>query len=312
MTAADSSKNIKRSFSPLPSDTSPRKLKRAPSSVMSQRTAIQYEKPKLVDMASGSQDPRKIFGNCLEDKKELDACNAEHLELLRKEEADAWDREARTNASDTERLAASIIRAIREYERNVVFGSLATEAIPGKHTRDMGGQYLTNKSRIDNDSQLHKIAVSVPKGALLHIHFNSELHPERLLVRARSMKSLYIRSNRPLLTKEDLDLTEMVFNVLDSTQIEPNVNIFSENYAGQGENFKKPEWFPKLWMPWQQFQLDFTTHFPDPKYVQKAGDPVATCSEPGQEPLYPAEVWLKSKMVLSEEEAYGFTQTVNG
>jgi adenosine deaminase CECR1 len=36
------------------------------------------------------------------------------------------------------------------------------------------------------------------------------------------------------------------------------------------------------------------------------------CGAPRQIRLNPAETWLKSKMVLSLEEAYGSNQTVNG
>jgi len=256
----------------------------------------------------------KLFG----DEHAIKAYITDHEELLRLEAKNAWDREAKPPADSTndadrvERRAATIIRAVREYEREVIFGNLASEAIPGPDTRDMGGQYLTNKHRIDHESELHQIAIKVPKGALLHLHFNSELHPERLLVHARTIKNLYIRSIRPLLTQEDLNLTEMVFNVLDGTKDPGKVDIFSPQYEGNATNFKnsKNDWI--VWMPWEKFQNDFERHFPG-KYKQSEATKEATCcSEPHQVPLRPAEVWLKSKMVLSQEEAYGFTQTVNG
>lgn len=337
MTAADSSKNIKRALSPLPSDTSPRKLKRVPSSVASKRTPIQYEKPKTVDMAPTKdpveakkpeppveakkpeppQDPMVIeFEELLQDKASINAYAAARKKLVQLETDNAWDREVRDSANQDERRAASIIRAIREYERVAVFGNIASEAIPGPETLDMGGQFLTNKPRINNESQLHKIAIKVPKGALLHLHFNSELHPERLLERARLMKNLYIRSIRPLLTQEDLDLTEMVFNVLDEDTVESNVDIFSKNYPGNATNFKGANAMTsKIWMPWHKFQDEFKKHFPG-KYEQPEvtimTEVPKCCSEPGQVSLHPAEVWLRSKMVLSEKEAYGFDQTVNG
>lgn len=219
-----------------------------------------------------------------------------------------------------EKSAAIIVRAMREYEREVVFGNQASEAIPGKETRDMGGQFLTNKDRIDHRSQLFQVARKVPKGGLLHLHFNAELHPERLLVRARSIKSMYIRSIRPLLTQEDLDKTEMAFNVLDKNRVTKGVDIFSKKYIGNATNWKPTspaKW--DVWMPWEKFQEDFEKHFPG-QYLNTRKQDIPeglTCCSPVAEPyseveLSPAEKWLKSKMVLSEEDAYGMTQTVNG
>ncbi|KAF2826028.1 Metallo-dependent hydrolase [Ophiobolus disseminans] len=335
MTVADSSKNIKRALSPLPSDTSPRKLKRKPSSVASKRTPIQYEEPKVVNMVS-TEEPKAVdvappeepkpptdpmereFWDFVKDENNatIKAYTTAREKLVQLEADNAWDREARDSASQNEQRAASIIRAIREYERKFVFGNLASEAIPGPETLDMGGQFLTNKPRIDSRSELHKIAIKVPKGGLLHLHFNSELHPERLLERARLMENLYIRSIMPLTSEEALDKTEMVFNVLDKAKVRSDVDIFSADYPGSATNWKgKDARTSEIWMPWRKFQEAFKKHFPD-EYVQSEAafkTEVATCcSEPGQVPLSPAERWLHSKMVLSEKEAYGFDQTVNG
>jgi adenosine deaminase CECR1 len=310
MTVADSPKKRKRVFSPSPN----------------RRIPIPSTEPKMdsntvteVDFEKASLELRAQYDKALGDTDELNRYSAKHSELLQLENEDAWDREAQTNSHYEERVAAGIIRAMREYERKIVFGNQASEAIPSKETRDMGGQFLTNKDRIDHGSLLFQIARKVPKGGLLHLHFNAELHPERLLVYARSMKDLYIRSIRPLLTQHDLDETEMVFNVLDSDKLEKGVDIFSETYIGNATNWKKDqpgEW--SVWMPWEQFQEDFKKHFPG-KYLDSGKTNIpegTTCCEPSEPfsevELSPAEKWLKSKMVLSEEEAYGFTQTVNG
>jgi adenosine deaminase CECR1 len=269
---------------------------------------------------------RKSFDAALE-AEDSSVYNEAHAQLLQQESDTVWDREAKCTENRSsesvrkEKKAAVIIEAIREYERRFAFGNLASEDVPGKETRDMGGQFLTNKDRIDHGSLLFQISRKVPKGGLLHLHFNAELHPERLLVYARSMKDLYIRSIRPLRTQDDLDETEMVFNVLDSDKLEKGVDIFSETYIGNSKNWREGqpgEW--SVWMPWGQFQEDFEKHFPG-KYLdpRKTSIPEgrACCepssSEPGSdEVLSPAENWLKSKMVLSEDEAYGLTQTVNG
>jgi adenosine deaminase CECR1 len=304
MTKADSPKKRKRVFSPSPS----------------RRIPIPYTEPKTLDMTAESATVEEVFDRALGDAKAIKTYSDKHDALLKLENDKAWDREAYQNSDPEEKQAAKIIRAMREYERKVVFGNQASEAIPGKETRDMGGQFLTNKDRIDHGSLLFQAARKVPKGGLLHLHFNAELHPERLLVRARSMKNMYIRSIRPLLSQTDLDDTEMVFNVLDDDKVLKGVNIFSKDYIGDATNWKPPS--PKqwdVWMPWEQFQEDFKKQFPG-KYLDSRKENIpegSTCcsapSEPGsQVELSPAEKWLKSKMVLSEEEAYGFTQTVNG
>lgn len=264
---------------------------------------------------------RTLFDQELRNDKEINEYTQSHARIRTLEEDTAWDRAAKpklTSRSEDDRLereAAKIIHAIREYERREVFGNLASESLPGPDTRDMGGQFLTNKKRIDQVSKLYEIAKIVPKGGLLHLHFNAELHPERLLEQARLMENMYIRSIRPLLTQEDLDLTETVFNVMDPAVVEPNTNLFSKDYPGTATNWRQDEWKNKVWMLWSDFQKEFTARFPK-KYQQHEATIIQetpkSCAEPGQLSLNPAENWLKSKMVLSEEEAYGFSQTVNG
>lgn len=284
--------------------------------------SFQDSEPKITEMDSKAVKVRDLFDISLGDDEAIENYRATHNRLLQLERKDAWDHEARPDPTSlsqddqVEQEAAFIIQGIREYERRVTFGNLASEAIPGPNTRDMGGQFLTNKDRIDNESLLYKIATWVPKGCLLHLHFNAELHPERLLERARSIENIYIRSIRPLLSYSDLAQTEMVFNVLDPNQVENNVDIFSSNYPGNATNWKTDEWKWKVWMPWETFQKAFEKKF-GAKYKQS--EPTSQmkdaqcCSEPGRQVnLGLAEDWLKKKMVLSEEEAYNPSQTVNG
>ena len=277
--------------------------------------------PAPLDAAAAKAAVGAKFTSNLGNVKEINAYGESHAQLTNAEEETAWDREAKPSVTSRrqedkiERRAETIIRAIREYERKVTFGNLASEAIPASDTRDMGGQFLTNKDRIDGESKLYEIAKMVPKGALLHLHFNAELHPERLLEQARDMETMYIRSIRPILSQEDLDLTETVFSVLDPDKVEPNVDIFSPDYPGNATNFKSDEWKWKVWMPWSDFRVEFDKRF-SKRYKQKEDtifmEAPTCCAEPGQVSLTPAENWLKSKLVLSQEEAYGFTQTVNG
>ncbi|RYP58636.1 hypothetical protein DL769_008853 [Monosporascus sp. CRB-8-3] len=62
-------------------------------------------------------------------------------------------------------------------------------------------------------SYLLQIAEKMPKGAHLHIHFNATLLPHVLLEKAERMPNMYIWSNVPLVTKQDLDLCEIQFSL---------------------------------------------------------------------------------------------------
>lgn len=267
-----------------------------------------------------------MFNDALEDADGIQKYAAYHEQLLDAEDGTAWERGARPDPTSEsyqkEEKAAAIVRAVRDYEREFVFGNLPSEAIPGKNTLDMGGQFLTNKERINKRSKLFEIANLVPKGALLHVHFNSELHPEQLLELARDMPTMYIRSIRPLLTEDDLKETEIVFNVMDPEQVEKGVNIFSADYPGNATNWKTPEMKFKVWMKWIDFQEGFDERFSekhhnnhdDPVFQQptEPADDARCCGASPNVLLNRTEVWLKSKMVLSPEEAYGPDQTVNG
>ncbi|KAF2705923.1 Metallo-dependent hydrolase [Pleomassaria siparia CBS 279.74] len=238
----------------------------------------------------------------------------ERIDLLKVEEDQSWDRVARREAGNTEKKAGAILLAIREYERDNTFGNVPSEALPGPETLDMGGQFLTNKVRIEKQSKVYEIATEVPKGALLHLHFNAELHPTRLLEEARDMKNMCIRSIRPILSEEDLQLTEMVFSVKpEGTEF---TNIFSAKYTGTATNWKGVNEDKTIWMRWSTFQDEFKQRYGD-QYTMKDStvlnsETLPNSSEQGPVSLEPAEIWLLQKMVLSEEEAYSPSQTVNG
>ncbi|KAF1999948.1 Metallo-dependent hydrolase [Amniculicola lignicola CBS 123094] len=295
-----------------PADSKEKKRKRTSKSPMpASRTAVRMQEKRDVEIEQS--EAKDAFDLALQPSEVHARYTSNRAQLLHDENAISWDLSARQSASPLERRAALIVRVLREYERAVLFGNIPSEKIPGPETLDMGGQFLTNKHRIEKRSKIFEISKQVPKGALLHLHFNAELHPERLLEEARSMPNMFIRSIRPLLKPEDLELTEMVFNVMPDDTYE--ADIFSPQYEGEGENFRDPKILPRLWMRWTTFQSEFLRHFPG-LYVQKRAatlnSTVPNSSEQAKVKLEPAENWIKKKMVLSEEEAYALSQTVNG
>lgn len=214
-------------------------------------------------------------------------------ELRQRELETSWDYPARLSASEDEKKAATIIWKIREDERDNLFGNRASEAIPGPETLDMGGQFLTNKTRIEECSRLFQIAKRQPKGCHLHLHFNAELTPNALMEKARQAPNMFIRSTEPLVDGEpgtgkspSYSTTELVFNVMaeDTTA----VNIFSPEYNGA---FR-----PRGSTPWMRYR-DFITEY-EARHNKDGNDT--------------AEKFILSKMVLVEEEVYGNSQTTNG
>ncbi|KAL1626864.1 hypothetical protein SLS56_006592 [Neofusicoccum ribis] len=204
-------------------------------------------------------------------------------DLLKQEKTDAWDRESRNSASEYQKRADRIVWKIREHERDNLFGNKASEQIPDASTRDMGGQFLTNKERIDKESKLFTIVREMPKGAHLHAHFNAELPVDVLLERVRDMDTMFVRSTQPLVERKDYAETEIVFSVFPSDKQE--ADLFTKDY---NPAFRNTENNP--WMKWVNFQR----RFQDPDGVLDA------------------EKWVSKKMILSEEEVYGTSQTVNG
>ncbi|KAF9700500.1 hypothetical protein EKO04_001746 [Ascochyta lentis] len=300
---------------------SPKKRKRTSSARPGRKISIQIGRQKAVNMSIDNGNVRDLFDDKLKLSETVDSYNNAHCKLLKEERDDAWDRDAEpktTSASDQlEKRAMIIVRALREYERGVTFGNLPSEAIPGPETLDMGGQFLTNKDRIETKSKLFQIAKLVPKGALLHLHFNSELNPEELLEQAQSMDNMYIRSIMPLDEDEAFAKTEMVLSVLDPDKIDRDVDIFDREYPGTAANWKQADMQAKIWMKWSAFQEKFKARFPQAPVQQEAPrsadePPRGCCASSGPPDLNAAEYWLKSKMILSPDEAYGYTQTVNG
>ena len=222
----------------------------------------------------------RIEANC-QDSTLQDDYESRRADLLREEKFAAWDNAAIEDASSVEIEAVGIVRKLRENDRVKFFGNLPGEAIPGPKTLDMGGQFLTNRVRIEN-SDVYQIAQRAPKGCQLHIHFNTELQAEELLRKARDLDTMYIRSSKPLIRPEDYETAEIVFDVLpDNTE---SADIFDEKYEQ-----KLSVGNSSSWMKWKEFRKKFK----QARYVD-------------------AEDWVQSKIALTEEEVYGPRQTLNG
>lgn len=224
-------------------------------------------------------------------------------ELLADEKQNAWDAPARSRASNAELKAAKIVRTICESERaGPLFGELPGETEPDANTRDMGGRFLRNRDRIQR-SKIFQASLRAPKGAHLHLHFNSELPPEELLQFARNhvelRDTLVVRSTLPLRSAEAFQQCEIVFNVLQKDK--PTGNLFSKSYQS---DIKVAE--SRVWMRWSEFRQQLPSH------VEEMLSPICTeAHEPEDIDLDLAENWVREKMIITQQLKYERALTHN-
>jgi adenosine deaminase CECR1 len=212
------------------------------------------------------------------------------------EKSRAFDAEAIAASSDVEKQASDLIQKIKIYDQNNTYGLHPDNKGDSTRNRRPGQHFLGNINLI-NESWLMKVARQMPKGAHLHIHFNSCLPATFLIQQARNVEAMYIRSTLPLTSRANMALSRISFMVLtpyeathpkDDDGIErhmPLGNIFHEDYISSA------------WMPYKQFQEEF-------EFVDDHGRVLSKTAG--------AEVWLEGKLLISEEEAHSIRQTHKG
>ncbi|EER41130.1 CECR1 family adenosine deaminase [Histoplasma capsulatum var. duboisii H88] len=172
----------------------------------------------------------------------------------------AFDAGAVDQAPKIENDAASVVQAIRDEERSRYLKAGASD------------HFLANVDLINRGSDLMRVARELPKGAHLHCHFNTVLHPSFLVAQARHVKCMFIRSTRSLNVNDNLNDAAITFSVLqDSTE---GADIFDPNYE------------PLAWMRYSKFLEDF----------------------PGGREQ--AEEWLVKKLLISLEDAHAIDQNL--
>lgn len=196
--------------------------------------------------------------------------------LLLAERSTSLNAAAIDESSPIERQAARIVQAVKEHERHNVYQDVASESLPSSGSLEMGGQYLTNRATIE-ESTLFDIVRRLPKGADLHVHYNSCLPPEFFLQKARNMQTMFVKSSKALVDEEDYFQAEIIFNVLPANTPVAAADLFQHSYTPGG------------WMTWLRFCDRFREIH-------------------GRE----AEDWIQERLVITEEEAYGVRATHNG
>lgn len=199
------------------------------------------------------------------------------------------------------------------------------------HPRWAGDHFLYNQPLIDgaapdaSKSQLLQIMDRMPKGAHLHIHFNSTLPPEFLLREAARQPHMRIWSTLPLTSCENLDLCEIQFSILKHD--EPGLSAFKHGYsaikydgepsdAAEAQDRKRDDARQKMMYSdfrsqWTRIHQSYTQDLPagadDEKRWASVKD-LLTYQEwqqvrPRIEPLG-FEEWLVTKLVFDGDEVY--------
>ena len=210
--------------------------------------------------------------------------------LQAEERARAFDAEVIKGSSNVEDEAVGIVRKIRMRDWQRANG-------PSSGNRTVGQHFLGNVDLI-NQTDLMRVAKKLPKGAHLHIHFNSCLPANFLIGEARNIDAMYIRSNLPLTEPENWDAARISFMVMTPHEAtNPKGQDGVERHVPLGNCFD-PRYEPNTWMSYKRFLRKFALPVPHTSTRLK-GIPAA-------------EKWLETKMQISEEEAHGTHQTGRG
>ena len=234
--------------------------------------------------------------------------NVARAALIEAEKAAAFDARVIATASDIEKKANDIVRGIRNYDWDKTYnmppsskrvdkdGNILVENTAGEH-------FLSNVELI-NKTELFKVARKMPKGAHLHVHFNSCLPPKFLIQEARKLPdTMWICSSRPLINDTDFRNCRIQFNVLSADGVAAaNKKLDADQEISQPSdtNIFSANYLPMRWMKYQDFilQFDWTDNRDEKERHYRGIDGV--------------EDWLEKKMVFSDEEAHGVQQTSQG
>jgi adenosine deaminase CECR1 len=258
------------------------KMPRFVASAKETRSAVRWEE-------------RILKGGEYVDVKDYDKARAQ-LQLAEKHSN--FDAEIASNPLDYEEEAAELVRKIRMYDWQTTYGVSHDDEAHPKKPRPGGDHFLGNVDLI-NETELFKVAKKMPKGAHLHVHFNSCLSQEFLIQQARDVEAMYIKSNVRLTQKEPKSFvsSRIAFNVMtrdNATKYRDAKGVESRRPLG---DIFDVSYIPDTWMSYRDFQRRF-------RFRSESGQILIGTDG--------AETWLAQKMLISEEEAHGVHQTSHG
>ncbi|KAK9781465.1 putative Adenosine deaminase domain-containing protein [Seiridium cardinale] len=258
---------------------------------------------------------------------------SDRAEIERRGRQLAFDYILTQNASPAERKAKELLEIIKRNDDIAIYS--AAEPLQGyrgqKHRRFAGDHFLTNWDLL-YQTVLFKVAQELPKGAHLHIHFNSTLLPHALLDIAIEMEQMYISSDKPLTKAGNFDTCEIQFlmksedvvaadreklrNIKSQeqpTQSRPeSYNLFSKAFAQVVD--KKNQRL--AWMKYRDFREQWDQVSEKKRAPQKASIPGLDSSADDLLDLAVFDMtwkeWLISKLVFDDQEAHNSLQTSEG
>lgn len=206
----------------------------------------------------------------------------QRAEVERRERVLGFDHACASSASAEEIRANEILQRLKRRDRRRIYAAAPPRTgFAGQvHPRRAGDHFLSNAPLIAR-TDVFRLARRMPKGAHLHIHFNSCLPPSVLLGVAAGMDRMFITSDVPLTPDDDFlafRRCEIQFSMLPPEREVPG-DLFSAGYT------------PRQTMQYQ----DFLARFAASDY-----------------PYGTAEEWLTQKLTFSEDEAYDKLQTSYG
>ncbi|KAI1480505.1 hypothetical protein K445DRAFT_320163 [Daldinia sp. EC12] len=173
------------------------------------------------------------------------------------------------------------------------------------------GDHFSRNVHIIDDTQLLKAAHSLPKGAHLHLHFNSTLLPGFLLGIAKEMPNMYISSpTHKLRSKSDFDNCEIVFTLQNTKAIldDPNVDSTSQEAELSSKDLGGPNLFhddyePRQLMRYRYFRSVWNEERKARKVAALQNEEKATLAQPNLwEMDMECDDWLVSKLVFHKEQ----------
>lgn len=244
----------------------------------------------------------------------------------------AFDHTLTEHAGPKERKAKELLEIVRAND-DIAFYSQA-EPLTGyrgqKHRRWAGDHFLTNWD-ILNETALFKVATKMPKGAHLHIHFNSTLLPHVLLDIAKDMEQMYISSDKPLNSIDNFNTCEIQFLMKSEVvvtqdreklrKIGPKVesrsntdtdtdiyDLFASEYIQRTDERNQR----LSWMKYSNFRNQWEQHQKNKSFFPKTISRAVHAHDDQGSNVMTWKEWLISKLVFDEQEAHNSLQTAEG
>ncbi|KAL8318570.1 hypothetical protein RB597_005722 [Gaeumannomyces tritici] len=143
----------------------------------------------------------------------------------------AFDHVCSKKAGQKEREANAILQLLRQRDKVFFDGAPPRKGYKNQpHKRHPSDHHLSNVDLVEESSIFH-VARKMPKGAHLHIHFNSCLEAKFLLNLAKDQEKMDIGSNRALTNTGDLKECEIQFTIrgeLGSQAETPREEIYKD------------------------------------------------------------------------------------